>query len=968
MIISLVALLGIFYITSISISKILFKENISHLKDISNNIIYTLDRVLYEKMINIKAIASNPILTSENSTKNQIEKTLINYRNTYKTYISLSYFNSDRTRIADTSGLNIGMKDIDHSFWKLIMQRKSSFGLVQESITLKKPVIFFATPVVNKNNILLGAVVGRVSILRLNELIGKVCDFSSFAPNLKVDLFNKDGLLIYSNYNTKDILKKKYDVLEAGVDKYFSEEKKNGVIKEHGHNGSEFIAVYNREKGYFDFKGNDWLLVIHYPTSIIYKPLSNLMNKWILMVIPTVIFSILLMIYLTKKLSLPISMLVRSVNDLGKGNFDIRATSSSNDEVGILSKAFNLMAANLKIYTDSQKKIAAELAAGEKAKKLSAEWDETFNSITDFIFILNANHEILKANKAFCEFIKIKADDLIGRKCYEVMHKLNVSCPGCPADKTIMDKKEHFKEINEPYLDIPLLVSTFPIINNEGVITRIVHIAKDISERKEAEKKLLDMAKFPEEDTNPVFRISYDFKLLYRNTASQKLFFENEKIGSYLLRRKWKPVMNRVLASGAKESIELKIDDRIYLFHIIPITKAKYINIYGVDITDRKAVEEQLFQIQKMDAIGTLASGVAHDFNNFLANIQGYANLFLSEYEGKDNSIKYIEEIVKQTDIAANIVKQILNVSKLSESKTELLSIGKIVSNIDIILNLARNKSISVSLINNTPKDMFISVNLIKVQQLMLNLINNAINAMDNSTRKKLVVTLDTEFLDKTKASVLSLSKGSYLKIFVKDTGNGIAPELKTKIFNPFFTTGQNGKSTGLGLSVIHKIVKSHNGFITFESDIGVGTEFKVYLPLSMNINKKHDVQLEHPKRDRITILVVDDEKELLTIYEKILNKHGFKVYTVSDGEDALKFFDKNKDIINIVITDQVMPKVSGSELCRQILEIKPDIPVILISGFSNMSLKEAESLGFVDMFSKPVNFKTLIKVIEKYS
>jgi len=390
------------------------------------------------------------------------------------------------------------------------------------------------------------------------------------------------------------------------------------------------------------------------------------------------------------------------------------------------------------------------------------------------------------------------------------------------------------------------------------------------------------------------------------------------------------------------------------------------------DISERKRVEaenkkleSQLFQAQKMESIGTLAGGIAHDFNNILAAIIGYSELALENISGPEKAKAEIREVLKAGDRAKNLVSQILTFSrqtKLTYSPLELPTLIKeslkmLRSVIPTSIEIRRDLIMS-GLIMSDPTQM---------HQLMMNLCTNAAHAMDEAGGV-LSISLHKDHIDIETARSLDIAPGRYLKLSVSDTGQGMPPEIMKRIFEPYYTTKELGRGTGLGLSVVHGIVKSHGGTITSKSAHGEGTTFDVYLPeLELAMETPESKKEEAFPRGTERILYIDDEPALASLAEKILGGLGYEVTTVTSSLEALENFKAKPGQFDLVITDMTMPGMTGDKLAQKLMEIRPDIPVILCSGYSeHISAEKAESLGIRKFIMKPIQKKTMAETIKE--
>ncbi|SLM32852.1 putative Histidine kinase [Desulfamplus magnetovallimortis] len=402
-----------------------------------------------------------------------------------------------------------------------------------------------------------------------------------------------------------------------------------------------------------------------------------------------------------------------------------------------------------------------------------------------------------------------------------------------------------------------------------------------------------------------------------------------------------------------------------------------FLIVEGRDITELKVAEQEkramtlrLQKAQKMESIGTLAGGIAHDFNNILSAIFGYNQLAMLHLSDPEKLSIYLDKIDISSKRAGELVKQILTFSRNTEHKKQPLQVSSIVmealkmirstipSTIDIKSHISTN---SVILGDST-----------QIHQIMMNLCTNAYHAMEE-TGGVISVTLErTELPDGSDVAIFSIAPiepGMYIKLTVHDTGKGMDKETMEKIFEPYFTTKAVNKGTGLGMAVVHGIVAGHNGYIDLTSEVGRGTQISIYLPVfqsssALNFTEPEPVVISGGNE---FIMVVDDEESIITSTKELLKDYGYRVKVFSNGVDALLEYKQNFANFDLIITDVTMPKMTGVELAKRILEIKPDQPIIICTGHSDLiDAEKAAAMGICEYYEKPLIAENLIKVIRK--
>ncbi len=387
-----------------------------------------------------------------------------------------------------------------------------------------------------------------------------------------------------------------------------------------------------------------------------------------------------------------------------------------------------------------------------------------------------------------------------------------------------------------------------------------------------------------------------------------------------------------------------------------------YLEGMNVDITERKLSEEErrtyearLMRSQKLEAIGTLAGGIAHDFNNILSAIIGYSELAIDELPEDSAVSKNIMEVLKAGGRAKDLVKQILTFSRQMETQRKPVKIHLIMKEALKLLRSSIPSTITITeQIDAASGTVF--ADSTQIHQVIMNLCTNAYQAM-LTTGGELTVTLEQLYLDSGFISKHPpLSEGVHLQITVRDTGCGMDTETLKRIFDPFFTTKEKAKGTGLGLATVHGIVTELGGAILVESSINKGSTFEIYLPVSQQEQEDmDDLHGEPTPGTGEAILLVDDEEAIINFTQGMLNQLGYKVKGLCSSIDALNFFRSAPDEIDLIITDQTMPGITGSQLATEILKIRPGMPIILMTGYSEtITQEEAFAQGIKEYLDKP--------------
>ncbi len=384
------------------------------------------------------------------------------------------------------------------------------------------------------------------------------------------------------------------------------------------------------------------------------------------------------------------------------------------------------------------------------------------------------------------------------------------------------------------------------------------------------------------------------------------------------------------------------------------------------DITDRKKLETQLRQAQKMESIGTLAGGIAHDFNNILFPVLGYTEMLLKDIPEKSLTHDRLKKIYAGAIRARDLVKQILTFSRQENNEIKRITMQPVIKE---ALKLIRSTiPTTIEIKQNIQKECgIVKADPTQIHQIIMNLTTNAYHAMEDRGGELKVTLKEIESAEYDRITP-DMLPGVYACLTVGDTGRGIDKNITEKIFDPFFTTKQKGKGTGMGLSVVHGIVKSMGGAVKVYSEPDKGSEFHVYLPVVKNVSEEQNSQTEEPiQKGTERILLVDDEEDIVIMAGEVLERLGYQVTSHTSSIEALEVFRTAPDQFDMVITDLAMPKMPGDKLSTELIKIRPGIPILLCTGFSEtMSEENAASLGIKGYLIKPVVMKDLSRKIRE--
>jgi PAS domain S-box-containing protein len=413
-----------------------------------------------------------------------------------------------------------------------------------------------------------------------------------------------------------------------------------------------------------------------------------------------------------------------------------------------------------------------------------------------------------------------------------------------------------------------------------------------------------------------------------------------------------------------KDGKALLLEASISPIHGVNEQKYGYVAVIR-DVTEKQRLENRLFQAQKMEAIGTLAGGIAHDFNNILGGIIGCSELALSDVPPQSQAYSDLEKILEAGLRAKSLIKQILTFSRQGECEMVPIVLNTILKETMKLLSVSFPPNIELRI--EAPQGLgTIIADPVQMQQVLMNLCTNSLYAMKDQGGILKVSLARTSIDEENALNQRGVMPDDYLRLTVSDTGRGIPEEIIERIFDPFFTTKKAGEGTGLGLSVVHGIIKKHFGTIIVDSQLGKGATFSVFIPLFQEDDvevHEQDAELLHGGNERI--LIVDDEALVYDVLPRLLGGLGYQTVAKTSGADAFEIFKDQPESFDLVLTDQTMSDMTGIELARQITQVRPDIPIILCTGFSEPLLPdEARRMGIFTVLHKPIVRSELDKAI----
>ncbi len=477
-----------------------------------------------------------------------------------------------------------------------------------------------------------------------------------------------------------------------------------------------------------------------------------------------------------------------------------------------------------------------------------------------------------------------------------------------------------------------------PIVNNDGKVIGVSSLCEDTTERQLAAVEIENLAAFPRYNPNPVMQFSAQGDLIYFNESAQQMAksLGKETIAE-MLPEDTATIVRECIATGDdKLKRETKIGTRTISWSFFPIAALRCVHCYASDFTERLNLEQQLRQSQKMQSVGQLAAGVAHDFNNILTIIQGHSELMTGTEKLTPPGIESLDQIRLAAERAAKLTQQLLTFGRKQFMQVEPITINDVINRVTQMLRRVLGENVSLRC-NLAPRLPVIEGDVTMMEQIIMNLSVNARDAMPNGGS----LIIGTVPVMVTRAYVTrnpEAREGTFVCLSVSDNGTGIEHDKLTKLFEPFFTTKEVGKGTGLGLATVYGIVKQHHGWVEVESEVGKGTVFKVFLPSTTKTAAAKDgkVPPQNIRGGRETVLLVEDEAGVLSLARGVLRSYGYDVLEARSGVEALRVWAQHDTRIDLLLTDIVMPEgMSGLELAKKLRVEKHDLKVLYSSGYS---------------------------------
>jgi PAS domain S-box-containing protein len=618
--------------------------------------------------------------------------------------------------------------------------------------------------------------------------------------------------------------------------------------------------------------------------------------------------------------------------------------------------------------------------AEEKIIQAKNDWESTFGAVTDMITVHDLDFNIVRTNPAAQAILELPLQEAIpAAKCFRCYHGAETPPPECPSCQTLQTGLPSAVEMFEPYLGKYLEIRSMPRFGIDNHLIGLIHIVRDVTERKRAEAERERLMAAIEQAGEIVLITDREGTIQYVNPAFETVtgYTREEAVGQNPRILKsgrqdeafygelWKTISSGQTWEG--RIVNKRKDGTLYTetATISPVRDAagRIVSFVAVkrDITEHLNMEEQFQQAQKLESVGRLAGGVAHDFNNMLGVILGYAEIAM--YEAGPGTPLYgkLIEIRNAAHRSADLTRQLLAFARKQTIDAKVLDLNETIEG--MLKMLRRLIGEDIDLVWMRGAGLWpVKMDPAQIDQILANLCVNARDAIAGVGK----VTIQTKnaILDEAYcAAHAGFAPGEFVMLAVSDNGCGMDEETRRRLFEPFFTTKEVGKGTGLGLSTVYGIVKQNDGFINVYSEPGQGTTFKIYIPRHAgNIVETSAARVAELRQGHgETVLLVEDEPAVLDMGKGMLEKLGYTVLTADAPRDALRLAEEHTGKIDLVMTDVVMPEMNGRELAERLLEIKPGMKCLFMSGYTANVIAHHGALDEgVQFIQKPFSMKSL--------
>ena len=813
-------------------------------------------------------------------------------------------------------------------------REKTFVQTVYPSAVTLKPTMTISTPLYDNSNKLVGVLAANLNLDQMDRIIQEPTGLGKRGETYLVDRFNT--FTSSERFGSEEFPR---GVHSTGIDSAIKGIQGSGIYL--NYRGIPVIGVYRW------IEPLDMALFVEVQKK---EAFTSTRRRFIPLSIIGLLLVVLLAVgvhLLAKRIVKPVVSVRDAALRVADGNLDSKVPVITHDEIGVLAESFNQMTFKLKTLYDEIRKNEEHFRA-------------LIESSTDIIAVFDQSGVTKFFSPSVERTLGYNLDELLGRNAFELIYPEDISRIKDVFSRTVEEGFTFYRVVlrvmdkNGGWRTFEATVKN--LLDNPAVSGIVVN-ARDITEKTKAENALRESEEryrsFFEEDLTGDYIATPDGAVLSCNPAFARIlgFSSIEDVKKHNLYSFYSDALNfekflEVLEKNKKLEYFEKEMRNIQGKQIYVVENAigrfngagKLVEIQGYifDNTERRQLEEKLYHVQKMEAVGRLAGGIAHDFNNLLTAIIGYSEMLLLKNSLDKDSYANVHEIKKAADRAALLTQQLLAYGRKQVLQPKVIDLNQLVMNMEMMLKRLLREDIYLK----TKLDsglMPIKADPGQIEQVIMNLVVNARDAMPNGG--KIIIETKNTFLDESYCEDYpEISPGTYVMLSINDSGCGMDEETRAKIFDPFFTTKEVGKGTGLGLSTVFGIIKQSDGHISVDSDVNRGSTFTIYLPIIDDSNESYKLELDEKKMQNgnESILVVEDEEVVRRMIYRILSNIGYNVYEVKGPTQAISLMEKLKNKkIELLITDIVMPQMNGRKLAAKLLKQLDNLKVLYISGYT---------------------------------
>ncbi len=882
------------------------------------------------------------------------------------------------------TGRDVSTKD---SFKVALETGRPFVSPVEFSPDDNKAYLYFSSPVFNKEETMVGVLHFRYSASVLQQiLVGNsgIVGSESFAVLLDENHF------ILAHGSMPELIYTHIGQLDAG--RVAELQKLHRLPRLHTEKMytnlptfAEGLSTVNRPEPFFEteifpadhkkgagavtqMKTRPWLIAFFQPQEVFLAPIQENASKQLyLFIIITGIVAILAII-IARLLSEPIKHLTLATRKVAEGDLSVQTDLTATDEIGTLSSAFNTM-------TDRLRKREADLSRSEERMRLFFERQLAGMAIT------SPEKGWLQVNDKLNQILGYSTEELSQRTWADLTHPADLAADEAQFDRLLSGEIDKYtiekRFIRKDGAVISTNISVGCVRKPDGSVDYVLALLEDTTDRKVAEaalQKSEEKFRFIVQHAPAIFFIldSNGVFLLSEGQGLSRISLTPGQVvgmSAFKIYGDFPAICSSIKRALQGEptrttnDIEEIVFDTVYAPYFD--TAGLQIGVIGIaiDITEKTKLEEQFFRAQKMKAIGTLAGGVAHDFNNLLTSILGYTSLLLRETPDSHPHFRGLKSIEAQALSAADLTKQLLGFARGGKYEVRPCDLNELIRSTAEMFGRTKKE---ISITCRLQSDLHITeIDRVQIEQVLMNFLVNAWQAMPEGG--SITLTTKNVVFDQQYSHPHQIQPGVYAKVSVTDTGTGMDEMTQKKIFEPFFTTKEKGIGTGLGLASAYGIIKNHGGIINVYSEVGHGSTFTIYLPVSdagivTEETVKKDISLGTG-----TILLVDDQDIVSEVCAEMVKFLGYDVLIARSGQEALEIVSDQGDKLLLVILDMIMPVMSGSETFDRLKQIQPKLPIILSSGYSiNGQATAILNKGCAAFIQKPFDLQSLSDKIQQ--